>query len=281
MHSWLHKRRVRKNRVRLQHAPQKILFWVGGIGALFIVCGGVGAWFSHIELLRITTVSVRGTDVLSKEILEENVREALVGNYIGLFARTNTLLYPKNEIKASLYEAFPRIKDMDVAREGKNALLISILEYEPYGLWCGVSPLGDEETCYFIDRNGYIFAQSPEYSGSIFFKYYGALPLKTSPVRQSFLAPEIFTSIETFVRGLSEFGFEASAVFVDENDDYIFLLHDGSEVRLSYVTNVLSMLRNISALLDSKEYIRDKGEQNLLYIDMRFPQKILYKFDGE
>lgn len=278
MESWLAKRRRERRRARAKNVPRRMAFALSGVVVAGLICTGLVAWGSHADALRITQVSVMGTDVLSADALANTVSTQLEGRYVGLFARDNTLIYPKDTMYTALKNTYPRIAEVVLERDGRNKLLVQVEEYKPHALWCGEEPLGTEEVCYFIDGAGYIFARSPEYSGSVFFRYYGTLPDPTNPIGQTFLGGDTLAASEAFARALGDSGLAAHSLAVDTYGDFFFFLDKGGEVRLRGITEHEKKIRHLVSLMESSAYVAESLGRDIEYFDLRFDRKVLYKF---
>src|SRR3989344_3974534 len=88
------------------------------------------------------------------------------------------LFYPKSAIRRSLASTYPRLKDIELRVKSGGALLISVTEREPLYTWCGENipetDTAENQICYFLDKEGYVFDEAPYFSGDVYFKFYGA-----------------------------------------------------------------------------------------------------------
>ena len=84
------------------------------------------------------------------------------------------MLFSRDRIEITLREQFPRIKTVNVGAVGLNDVGIKVVEREMVGVTCVQDEATTSETCYFIDEDGFIFAQAPTFSGDSFFRYYDA-----------------------------------------------------------------------------------------------------------
>lgn len=265
-------------------ARRKQIYITGGLAILLIlVIGGFFVWLSHFDRLRIDSISVSGQQVVKAEEVKQIALDTLKGNYLWMFAKENTLIYPENAITNNLFAAYPRIKDIVIERDGLNALVIGIEEYEPHALWCGNVFNGTRdptEQCYFTDTEGYIFALAPDFSGSAYFKYYGILSEDLNPIRQTLFDGFERTRLEDFLRLLETVGFDPHILSWTQDGDYITYLKQGGEIRFAKKDNFKHVFENLQSLIDVDPFKSDYKENadRLEYVDLRFGNKVLYRF---
>ena len=80
---------------------QRIWFSVGVIFLLLVLLAGLVA-LMRAEFFRIAHVSVTGTSTIDPATLQASAQSVLTGWYLYVVPRSNTLLYPKQELVASI-----------------------------------------------------------------------------------------------------------------------------------------------------------------------------------
>ncbi|HEV7702570.1 MAG TPA: hypothetical protein VGO63_03985, partial [Candidatus Paceibacterota bacterium] len=142
---------------------------------LFLLLVAGLSYVSRIKRLSIADIAVTGNVVIDTETIKAEVDKELAGKYFWLFPRRNILLYPKNKIKRNLAKQYKRLTDISVSVGSGQTMMISVSERNPEYTWCRTAPVGGngKETCYFLDKEGYIFDQAPYFSGEVYFKFYG------------------------------------------------------------------------------------------------------------
>ena len=159
--------------------------------------------------------------------------------------------------------------------------------------WCGVVlPQTDNQTCYFMDENGYIFDVAPYFSGEVYFKFYGEtdLPAQTgvnsaSPMG-SYFSKQNFQQLISFKDVLVGLGLKPVALYTTSDGDIdIFLsggatLTTGPMIILRADADLQNEAENLEAALTT-EPLQSKFKNNytsLQYIDLRFGNKVYDKF---
>src|SRR3989344_971807 len=259
--------------------------------ALLFIFAGL-AYISHLEQLNISEVEITGNKVESKEMIETAVKKEITGNYLWFFPKTNIFFYPKDNIEKDLFNQFNRLKSVSLSVENKT-LKVSLDERIALYTWCGemmnsVDGLSKEEKCYFIDEAGYIFAEAPYFSGEVYFKFYGATDSKeNTPIGSYFLA-DIFQKLILFKEALSHMGLKPAVLYMDkeENEDIkIFLssantLPNAPEIIFKADSDLEIIAENLQTALTTEPLQSNFKNKysSLLYIDLRYGNKVYYKF---
>ena len=244
------------------------------IFAFFI--GGL-AFVSKIRKLNINDIVVTGNKIVDSEAIKEVAQADLSGEYLWLFPKTNLVLYPKTKIQNDLYARFGRLKDISL---GLNGRIIQITVSERTGLytWCGSAPGAEKsqiEKCNFVDENGYIFDEAPYFSGDVYFKLYG------EPFKNNY---PVFNDLINFKKNLEMMGIKPVALYVKEDANAVIFLSATSskapEIIFKTDTDFAEMLENLQTALTTEPLQTDfkKKYTSLEYIDLRFGNKVYYKF---
>jgi len=207
-----------------------------------------------------------------------------------LFSHANFLIYPHDKIYNGLINEFPRIQSLSLKREGSNILKIQIVERVGSYLYCGVSiPESKDdigENCYFVNNDGYIFDKAPYFSGDIYFKYYKAINGDAkNPLGTQMYEPERFHQLLRFMDGVTSLGFNISYLVVDTNGLYsLYLKSSGNsnpKILFKEDNDWVIILDNFSTAMSEKEFANEINSKydTLSYIDLRFKNKVLYKFE--
>lgn len=258
------------------------------------------AYLSHLESLNIGNFEVSGHRVIDVEELETAAREQLAGKYLFIFPKSNILYYTKNSLEDGLKDKFKRIKEISFSIKDKRTLQISLTEREPKYTWCGVElPLSDANdsahTCYFMDDTGYIFDKAPYFSGEVYFKFYGMPQVSDvgrptsdgdfDPLGSHFFGQN-FGQFILFRDVLVNMGMKPKSLYVNKDKDVEIHLSRGQSVAeepkiiLKTDTDFKNAAENLDAAMDTEPLKTDfqKKYQTLQYIDLRFGNKVYYRF---
>lgn len=256
---------------------------------LFITIIFALSYFSSNRKVTINKINITGNSIIDNDELELKVKDKLSGKYLGLFSKSNVLIYPHHKIYNTLLKDFPRIESLSVDRSGLNTLDIKIKERAGSYLYCGekIPDIKEDigENCYFVNNDGSIFDKAPYFSGDIYFKYYTKINTPDNPLNSSVLDSNRFHELARFIDGISSLGFTPSYLAVDPNGTYyIYLKSSGSNLAPKIIfkedNDLDTILDNFATAMKQKEFANEINSKydTLLYIDLRFKNKVLYKF---
>ncbi len=252
------------------------------------------SYLSKVPAINISEIEVNGNSVTSTEDVIESVNTIMAGNYLHLFSRRNSLIYPKNVIQKGLLEKFKRFQTADIELVSTRKLLVTVSERNGHYLWCGreLSELTGESLnpdCYYLDDSGYIFSRSPYFSGNVFIKFFGKgeLASDSDPSGRQFVDEVLFIKISKLLEGLQTIGIYPYAISLSENMDfnvYISPIGGGNRIFTKIMFNAKNDLEksienlNAALLTDPLKTDFKKRFSELEYIDLRFNNKVFYKF---
>lgn len=272
----------------------KILISFLGLSIIFV---GLG-YLSRLKNLNIQEVQIVGNKVLDTELLRTAVQEAIAGKYLWLFPKTNILYYPQNALKNGLQNKFKRIKDITLSIQDNKILEVSLNERTAKYTWCGNDLSADIDStptnenaqkCYFMDETGYLFDEAPYFSGEVYFKFYG-LADNPSPNEMlgAYFSKQNFSQMISFKDVLTDIALKPVALYITPEKDIQIFLSRGASVSLDTSPKILlkadadfqNVAENLKTALNTeplKSEIKNKYA-SLLYIDLRFKNKVFYKF---
>ena len=241
----------------------------------FLVVFGFLIYISRLPRLNIDNIIVVGNKVVETEAIKEVAEKELAGDYFFVFPKTNIFLYPKNKLEYDLLNEFKRIKDVSFLVEDRKMLRMVVSERTPKYLWCDgivMSP-SVPENCYFMDEGGFIFDEAPYFSGEVYFKFYGTASL----------LEKSFENLISFKKTLEGMGLRPAVLSIQENRDVrIFLsTSTGPEIIFKVDSDFQKVTENLEAALTTEPLQSDFKNKysSLLYIDLRFGNKVYFKFN--
>ena len=277
-----HRRRVRNLRMTIIFSVVLVLL----IAAL--------SYLSSNPKITIDNIVVTGNHIVSTQDIEDNVNKNLSGKFLYLFTKSNSLIYSHDKIYSDLMKSFPRINTLSVYRDNWKTLHIDITERMGSYLYCGsqipevINDVGDN--CYFINNDGYIFDKAPYFSGNVYFKYYVSILDNDSvqvenPLMKNVLSTETFHNVVRFVDGVTSLGFKPIYLYIGQDGVYtLYLSHNTGETSPTIIfkneNNLDTILSNLTTAMSKKEFADEINSKytSLQYIDLRFKNKVLYKF---
>lgn len=274
---------IMKRKRKLYKIRLSILFFV-----LFVALIYTLSYFSSHEKITLQNVVIEGTSVVSAKDLESRVQLGISGKYLYLFSKSNSFIYPRKYLESDLIKQFPRIEKITISRDNLRTLNIKVTERSGSYLYCGskVPEMQTDvgENCYFLNENGYIFDKAPYFSGNIYFKYY------SNTSESNLLGSQIFSTdrfhlLNRFVEGVSGIGFKPIYMVIMEDGDHnLYLDHEKSlstpKIMFKADNDLHIILENLALAMKKPEFANEINSKyaTLSYIDLRFDNKVVYKF---
>ena len=277
----------RKSPLRARRRRVRILFALVGVLAIVSTAYGI-SWISYLPRFSLLSVTVAGTENVSPRIVKAYIETRLFDSLYPFLSRQNIFLYPRAELEKQVTEYFPRIRTVEITREAllAKSVVVTVEEREARGRWC----TGSGE-CYLLDESGFIFAPEATSSPStVQYTFTGTLlsagsparaPRAGGPVGQTFL-PEHFLGVFTLLQELARAGFTPRGALVENlpaqagEQDFSIPLAKGYILRVSFGSELEKIVRNLELVLSS-DALRGR-ENELEYIDLRFGNRVYYKF---
>jgi hypothetical protein len=252
-------------------------------GFITFLCIGIFILIMELPGLRITTITTSGETNISKETLDETISRFVDAKKKLRITYLHNFTFPRKKITEHLYEKFPRIKNIETTYIN-NTMILSIEEHEPDMVVCQQ----DSETCFYATKDGYVFDRAfiESINNDVIYKTYQSLQndiwihdVDTLSTIQSIL--EIWTND----------GLHIQSIVLDENTIDIMYqvskrngetLAQPFSIKTSQKQSKEETISLVQKTLEDIEVKRrlDKGDL-LEYIDVRFSNKILYRFYGD
>jgi hypothetical protein len=241
----------------------------------------------------IDNIEVSGNYIINDSSIDNFVRNKLNGKYLFIFNKSNSFIYPHKDIYDGLIDEFPRIEFLSLKRTNLKTLTVEIKERSGSYLYCGeiVPESRNEvgENCYFVNREGYIFDKAPYFSGNVYFKFYTKVigpGGKNNFIKSYVLDNDYFHRLVKFIGQINSSGMRPIYIVINKEDGsstlYIYNSNNGKYPKIIFKNDAdLNLIfENLSTAMEKKEFKEDvmSNINNLNYIDLRFKDKVLYKF---
>lgn len=277
--------------IRRKRRARKIWIAIVFLLLFFLVIIGL-SFLSSNKKMQIDNITVEGNHIIDIEEIQNEIYKNISGRYIHLFSRNNSLIYPHKRVYNNLLLNFPRIESLSIKRENFKTLHINIIERIGTFLYCGADvPVNKEdvgENCYFINNDGLIFDQAPYFSGNIYFKYYVKLSDEANPLGRQMISSEDFHKITRFIDSIESLGLKPIYIYIGQDGtNSLYLEHQENntlpKILFKNDANLEVLQDNFSLAMQKKEFADEIHSKynTLLYIDLRFKNKVLYKFSAQ
>lgn len=225
---------------------------------------------SRIDKFLISDIEVYGAKVITEDEVSRSVLSTLSGKFLWLIPKSNVLFIPRGEVEANLMREYPRLSSISLSLSGTKILSASVVEREPYALYCQNSDA--EDKCYFLDESGFIFDEAPDFSGVVYFIYRGeGLP---EPKGRQFLPHDKFRELSAFVENIDKIGFEPVS-----HSDAEIIMRNGTKLAWKEGGDLTRIFSNLKLFLESPEIRAQENFINKVRVfDLSTENKVFYRF---
>ncbi|MCW9054685.1 MAG: FtsQ-type POTRA domain-containing protein [Candidatus Pacebacteria bacterium] len=267
------RRRVRSEKL-VRRRRQVILARLGVTILMVLILVGGASWLLHNPAITLTDVVIQGNHVVSDEEILRVVDKTLAGSYLLIFPRRSSLVYPERELSQRLLEDLPRIKSVELVRVDPHTLSIEVREQQPSVLWCRESAEGALDECYFVNEDGFVYAPAPNFTGNVFFRFYGDI-VADNPVGEHVWGSD-FDRVMLLIGSLGDLNMVPVALRPLDRSDVRLEMEDGSAILFGRKQRPSEVIDNLNAVLGSETFEGVLGE-DIDYIDLRFGNKVYFK----
>ena len=239
------------------------------------------AWGSRLPRLMISDSVISGNGTIPSATVKSEIQNFLAGTYFSLVPRDNILVYPKSKIVNGLIASFPRIQSVAMRIDG-TTLKVQIKERKPFALWCGEESSPEHvatSSCYFLDKDSYMYASAPDFTGHVFFKYFGTPALASSgsdAVGGTYMDKNEWEAVQSLIEGLGTMDLIPVSLGRLNDTDFALTLDGGTKIIFSHDQNLASVLDNLRSVIDAEPF-NGTLDPSLEYIDLRFGDRVYYK----
>lgn len=227
--------------------------------------------------MRISKVEVLGEVIIPESNIASSTVEFLKGSYFWVVPKNSSLFYSKDKLQKFLLQKFPRIESLKVSLKNLETIEINLAERSPFGMWCKKLEGDMSEQCYFLDEQGFIYSEAPQFSGNVYFKYYGGI-LSDQFMGQNYLSPNIFGDINGMIDKARSFGFVPLFISTEDSKVFEISLENGGRILFDLKQPVSKTEDNLTLLLRTEPFTTTTPNSVPIdYIDLRFGNKLFYK----
>jgi hypothetical protein len=260
------------------------------------------SFLTRLNAFAITEIKVFGADADITGALQSAAEQAIAGDYLGIFSRSSTIIYPKNDIIAGIESASPRVLDVSVSRAGLHGLIISVSEKAPATIVCASLPdfednrlvFDDSSPCYLADDAGLIFeamaadsalsstpSSAPSTAPTFDVYYAPDLPDSASPngpVGSYATSTAEFVKLRSFYDGARTIGISPDGLLIKEGGEYE-LYASTTVIYFNDAGSISKELDNLAAFwTNMTATARSNGKPvSFDYIDLRYGNSVVYK----
>jgi cell division septal protein FtsQ len=261
--------KTKSKRQKKRHIFRVIIFVSGLILlSLFLwLC-----WFLlHWQALQIQNISIKGNTTIDTEKIYLLADDYLGGSYLGVIPYRNFLFLPKTDLVKQLIQSNLRIKDVEINRNGRQAIDIIISEFKDFALVCDFK----QESCFYTDQYGYIFRNAPIIKNDPHIKFIvGDVGLYQ--LGQNLMSSGVFEKIISFSQSLDVEGIQTGFIYIKDDENFELQILAGPKILLNERTLDEAKAKLMIVLEDTESDISKNNLEKIDYIDLRYARKVFY-----
>lgn len=250
----------------------------------------IGIVALNFKSWRLQTFTVVGNETVDGEKITNNVKESLRGRLALVLPRDSSLFWSEKIIINNLLQAFPVLREVKVYHPERSLLKIVVSEKESDVLYC-LRDKDNKKECYFMDSDGLVYAPAPIFSEAVYQEIIGQ-KASSSPLNTKPLTAEELNNLKTLMPTLAEIlGRQWGRVIGISTaetlgaGDYVLYIKEleagGSwKLLLSGRRAPQELLANLMSAIGSDVFGNQVSvlKTELDYVDLRFGNKVFYKF---
>ncbi|HEY9583010.1 MAG TPA: hypothetical protein VJK09_01690 [Candidatus Paceibacterota bacterium] len=246
------------SRVRERHKIANIIliFFLA-----FSVLFGLNYFLRNDEFL-IKGVVVQGVQGSISGDVHDFVERELAGSYLALFSKKNIFLLSESSLNKSLLQKFPNFRGI-ITEEKFRSLTIRVDEFEKDTVICLVG----SSFCTFVNENGVGFGQIEVEQANRY--------IIISSIRK--LSDEKIKKLLSIIRTFEELGYPIGESVIMSNSDVRLITRVGWGFLYSDNEDYELTVNKFKTTMNS-DIFKGKNLGSLEYLDLRFGDKIYYKF---
>ena len=237
------------------------------------------------ESFMVRTATVNGLRAISADDFNNSLDSYLGEMVLSIFPRREFFVLSTEGLGVYLKREFPTIKTIEINKKLPNALTISLVERDIWGVAC--EPIqaeaytasstiisGDIAQCVYIDEDGFGFRQAPVFSaGSLTKKI--ITDINAVSVGSIITTQQIIKLYDGVQSILHEYTLPLSSLILAKETPHDVRIYSGSWYILVDPSVNINALRGIFQQLVEKN-LKGKFSQ-LEYMDLRFGNKVFLK----
>ena len=240
----------------------------------FLISGAL-VYLARLDRLRVDQVELHGLVQLRDAAVASAVREAVGGTTWGFVPRDHFFLVSGEAIEHRLRGEFPQIRKIDVNKRFPDRLIATIEERMLWGVYCvGELPRVAARPCSYLDENGTAYEELAYFEGWLLPVIYGAAAPEIGAAAVSRATIEFF---EQARQALADVGAYPLGLVLSTSTptDGALRLAEGWQLLVVMDRPIPSWFDALETLLAAEIGAR---RQELEYIDLRFGNKVFYKY---
>ncbi|HCX27541.1 MAG TPA: hypothetical protein DHI91_00165 [Candidatus Portnoybacteria bacterium] len=271
---------------------RRVLLWTAGI---ILLLGGLVYFFVWSPVFKVREIKISGVNFVPEEQVRQKTQDFLQKRAWKLIPQDSVFVFPIEKFKKSLLTDWPAIESVKIKIFPPRKLEISLVERAMAAVWCqskavlaeeqptatsspamnGRVGLPQSEQCFFADRDGLIFREAPEISGTLLVTFYSR-PGQNVVLASQAVSSSTIQFADQVKKQAREMNIDILGFLLGKqgSTDLIVATQEGWAIYLSEERSPAVQLKVLQALLDSEI----KGKRSTLnYVDLRTINRVYYR----
>lgn len=258
------KRKSLRERREAEHGRNQLLVLFG----IVVACASVLYLFWRPEV-RIAEIHADTREDPTE--VSALVEDTLDGRTQYVLPKDSIFFFPEEEVEQALLRAYPRIKEVQIRRDGFTGISVETLNRESAFLWCG-TPEETLPSCFETDETGVVYKEYFQIGSSTQLLVHAYIDTASTtdsyPLRARVIGYEHLPAVLAFIQTIEALGtpIPEASIRGDEID-----LFAESGTRITYVLGKEERAqKDARASLPSLNLM----DGSISYVDLRFPGKV-------
>lgn len=256
----------------------RIKKWTLGVGVIFLVSSLVYFYFAT-ELFMVTRYQLEGVPLNYTEQIEKKIQNSLSEKRFKIFPRNRIFTISEARVRSVVSEVLPDTKGVSVRIRGLHTLVVEVESF---------TPLFKINETQAVTVDGFVYTaltSLEQYPLLITASTTEMVTIKGATFTKVVgLDKKDLASYSLLVQKINSIIFIVSKIMIDEFGDVTFYDERGvSMIKFSRFSDVEKVWSTLLSAIDTEplrlKLIKHKNE--LLYIDVRFGNKVFYKFTND
>ena len=255
-------------------------------GLFFCLLAGLIYFFVFSPVLWIEKIEVSGlsendgdSESIGKQDIEDIAQKILTEKFLGFIPLRSVILIPADKIRANIFAGWPEIASVEIRKnfifwQPQNKILkVEVKIREPMGVWCS-GPAELPEQCFYIDKEGVIYKESPAMDGSLILTI-NDLRGETIRVKEPIVSKKLMDFVLEINKELpAVLDLRAANFIISSEEDLRVLTSEGWQIYFNSEESFDSQLDILKRVLEDE--IKEE-RSNLEYVDLRVGRRVYYK----
>jgi hypothetical protein len=256
-----------------------LLLWkkiVIRVGVFMVVVGSVCGYFLT-NFFTVTHYVMTGIPDEYRDSIEIKARESEAKKQFFFIPSNKVLTYNVGALRSAIIKTLPNTKAVSIRPAGLHTMSIAVTTFVP---------LFRIDDTYAITKDGVVYKEIQDISALPIFTVASSTTravTKDGVFSKEILGlpQEFLVKFASLVERVQPVLFPVRSIFLDKEGDVTFLNENGSSfIKFSSASDADKVWSNLVSAVDT-EPLKSKLEKNkadLLYLDVRFGNKVFYKF---